>query len=268
MLKKYSNTRTLKDNIRLGVLTAVVAGMVNVLSCLMFFSFTSNVTGYFALIMAELSKGNLYQFTIITLWISAFFFGSFLSNFIVIHFNKKNAYLAHATPIMLELLCLLFVGFYGNLYYTETLKETEILILMLLFAMGLQNGLTASISNFAVKTTHLTGATTDLAILLSMSTHKEYRHNPEIKNRAKLLSSIFLSYLIGALIASLSYAVVEFKVFYVVSVFLFVVIVYDLYRIRSVKLILRHRRKRINAKKHRAVIKNEPIHSELYKKTS
>ena len=248
MLKKYSNSRTLKDNIRLGMLTAIVAGMVNVLSCLMFFSFTSNVTGYFALIMSELSKGNIYQFAIITLWIFAFFFGSFLSNYIVIHFNKKNAYLAHATPIILELLCLLFVGFYGNLYYTETLKETEILILILLFAMGLQNGLTASISNFAVKTTHLTGATTDLAILLSMSTHKDYKHNIEIRNKTKLLLSIFLSYVIGALIASLAYSVVKFKVFYVVSLFLFVVIAYDLYKIRSVKLMVKERKKRINSR--------------------
>lgn len=249
MLTKYSNSRTLKDNIRLGTLTGIVAGMVNVLSCLMFFSFTSNVTGYFALIMAELSKGNFYQFAVVSFWILAFFSGSFLSNFIVIHFNKKNAYLAHATPIILELLCLLFVGVYGNQYYSETLIETEVLLLIMLFAMGLQNGLTASISNFVVKTTHLTGATTDLAILLSMSTHREYRDNPEIKNKAKLLLSIFLSYVIGAFIASVAYSFVKFKVFYVVSLFLFVVILYDLYKIRTVRLMMKQRRKAFEALK-------------------
>ncbi len=42
----------------------------------------------------------------------------------------------------------------------------------MLLAMGLQNGLTASISNFSVKTTHLTGLTTDVGILTAMFTKK------------------------------------------------------------------------------------------------
>jgi uncharacterized membrane protein YoaK (UPF0700 family) len=59
-------------------------------------------------------------------------------------------------------LCLLFVGIYGQFYYQKTLEETEYLVALMLFATGLQNGLTASISNFSIKTTHLTGTTTDL----------------------------------------------------------------------------------------------------------
>jgi uncharacterized membrane protein YoaK (UPF0700 family) len=70
---------------------------------------------------------------------------------------------------------LLFVGIYGQNYYKNTLPETQFLVALMLFATGLQNGLTASISNFSVKTTHLTGTTTDLGILFSMFTQKEYR---------------------------------------------------------------------------------------------
>ncbi|WP_418511786.1 DUF1275 family protein [Corallibacter sp.] len=64
------------------------------------------------------------------------------------------------------------VGFYGHLFYKETLSETEIMVALMLLAMGLQNGLTASISNFSVKTTHLTGLTTDVGILTAMFTKK------------------------------------------------------------------------------------------------
>lgn len=99
-------------------------------------------------------------------------FGSFLSNLIVINFNSKSKYFAHAMPIVLEIMCLLFVGIYGQFYYQKTLEETEYLVALMLFATGLQNGLTASISNFSIKTTHLTGTTTDLGILFSMFTHK------------------------------------------------------------------------------------------------
>lgn len=239
MLRKYSNTRSLADNIKLAVLTAVVAGMVNVASFMLFYSFSSNVTGYFAILASEVAQKNYYQIAIVLLWLMSFFFGSFLSNFIVIHFNRKSSYFAHAIPIVLELICILAVAIYGNTLYKGTLYETEVLLMVLLLSMGLQNGLTASISNFAVKTTHLTGATTDLAIVFSMFTHKSYRNNQAIRDKGKLLISIFASYLSGAFIAGFLYQSLKFNVFFIVAFFLFIVVVYDLNKIhkfnRSIK---------------------------------
>ena len=124
------------------------------------------------------------------------------------------------------------VGFYGEYFYKETLAETEILLALMLFAMGLQNGLTASISNFTVKTTHLTGTTTDLGILFSMFTKKEYRNNEALKGRAKLLLYITASYLIGAITAGFTYVYLNFKMFYLVSLVLIVIIIYDLSKLK------------------------------------
>ncbi len=161
----------------------------------------------------------------------------------VIHYNSRNRYLAHALPIVLEIASLLFVGIYGNYFYNNTLLETEFLMLLMLFAMGLQNGLTASISNFAVKTTHLTGATTDFAIVCSMFTHPEYRKKPEIRNRAKLLITIFSFYLLGGLIGSISYNHFGFCVFYVACFILFITLTYDLFKIYKIHLIRIKRKK-------------------------
>jgi uncharacterized membrane protein YoaK (UPF0700 family) len=243
VLRKYSDTRTLSDNIRLGTLTAFVAGMVNVASFLLFFSFSSNVTGYFAIFAAEIARANYYQVIIVFGWIFLFFFGSFVSNMIVIHLNSKNKYIAHSLPIILEIICLMIVGVYGQFFYRETLFESEILLSFMLFAMGLQNGLTASISNFAVKTTHLTGATTDLGILFSMFTKKEFRDNQEIINKAKLILSITCSYVIGAVISGFLYKHVQFKLFFIVSLLLVIVIAYDLYLLKIVRYINQFRRK-------------------------
>lgn len=231
MLRNYSNSRTLGDNIRLGTLTAFTAGTINIASLLIFLSFTSNVTGHYAIFAAEISKGNWSQVAVVGLWIFLFFFGGFVSNFIVITFNKKSKYFAHAMPLVLEIACLLFVGIYGQFYYRKTLEETEWLVALMLFATGLQNGLTASISNFSVKTTHLTGTTTDLGILFSMFTKKEFRNNGELVARAKLLMSIMLSYVLGAVFSGLTYFYLEFRVFYVISACLLVVIGYDAYKI-------------------------------------
>lgn len=243
MLRKFSNSRTLEDNIKLGALTAFSGGMVNVASLLIFFSFSSNVTGHYAILASEIVKGNLYQTGIVFAWIFLFFFGSFLSNLIVIHLSKINTYLAHSLPLILEIICLMSVGIYGQFFYLETLFETEIMLGIMLFAMGLQNGLTASISNFAVKTTHLTGTTTDLGILFSMFTKKEYRENKELRGKAKLLSTIAIAYLGGAIISGFLYFYTGFKVFYIVSVFLTIVISYDLYKIRLARFISVRNRK-------------------------
>jgi uncharacterized membrane protein YoaK (UPF0700 family) len=138
-------------------------------------------------------------------------------------------------------LCLITVGIYGQYFYKETLVETELLLALMLFAMGLQNGLTASISNFTVKTTHLTGTTTDLGILFSMFTKAEYRNNPALVDKAKLLLSIAISYVTGAVIAGFTYMYLGFKMFYVVSGILVVIIFYDMSRIR-IKKYLKYKR--------------------------
>lgn len=231
MLRKFSNSRSVSDNIKLGVLTAFTAGMVNVASLILFFSFTSNITGHYAILAEEVAKGSWFQVIIVFLWIFLYFAGSFLSNFIVINGGRKSAYLTHAIPLILEILCILAVGFYGVLFYKETLKETEFLVALLLFAMGLQNGLTASISNFAVKTTHLTGLTTDLAIHISMFSKPEFRDKKNIRDKIKLLSSIAGAYLTGAIIAGTITYWFQFKVFFYIAFAMMFILLYDFAKI-------------------------------------
>lgn len=246
MLRKYSNSRTLTDNIQLGTLTAFAAGMVNIGSLMIFFAFSSNVTGHYAILASEIVKGNIYQVAVVFAWIFLFFFGSFTSNYIVIHTNKKWSFIGHATPLVLEITCLMIVGVYGQYFYQETLTETEALLCLMLFAMGLQNGLTASISNSKVKTTHLTGATTDLGMLVSMLTKSEFRQKKEIIDKTKLIGAIAISYLVGGIFAGYVYLSIGFRMFYVACALLVIVIVYDLSKLIALKYQVLARRKKVN----------------------
>jgi len=246
MLRKYSNYRTHSDNLKLGALTAFSAGMVNVISLIIFFAFTSNVTGFFAIFSQEISRGNWFQAAVVLLWILLFFLGSFTSNMLIIHGTRLiGRYWSHAIPLVLETLCLLTVGIYLQHFYTESLQETEFLVALLLFAMGLQNGLTASISNSAIKTTHLTGITTDLAILLSMFTKKKYRKDVVLVKKAQLLAAIMLFYLAGGIVSGFIYYRIEYAAFYIVCAVLAVIIFYDLYRLGLMKYV--HKRPLIAA---------------------
>ena len=254
MLRRFSNSRTFSDNLRLGIFTAIIAGMVNVASVVLFYSFTSNLTGHFAILAQEIADGKWFQMFIVLFWIVLFFGGSFLSNFLVINANKKNAFLSHSIPMVLEILCFLGVGIYGQFFYQETLTETEILVSVLLFSMGLQNGLTASLSNFQVKTTHLTGLTTDLALHLSMLTKKKYRENQAVVEKTKLMTSILVSYLFGGVVSGLVIHYFQFQVFYVVSLAMAGVIVYDYVKsmisttkLRKERLVMRHQMNRLTS---------------------
>ena len=242
MLRKYSNHRTLSDNIKLGALTAFSAGMVNVASVTVFFAFTSNVTGYYAVFAQELSKGNWYQGAVVLLWILTFFLGSLLSNFVIIQGkDRKNQYLAHTIPVVLEIFSILFVGIYLDFFYKNSLQETEFLVASLLFAMGLQNGLTASISNSVVKTTHLTGLTTDLAILISMFSKREHRYNKSLVDKFHLLLSIMAGYVLGGLFSGVVYGFLENGIFYITCGVLLVIAFYDLYKLKRIKHIFEKR---------------------------
>lgn len=248
MLRKYSNHRTNSDNIKLGALTAFSAGMVNVISVIVFFSFTSNVTGYYAILAQEVSKGNWYQVAVVLLWILLFFIGSMISNLIIIHGKgKRSVYMTHAIPVMLEFLSILFVGIYLQFFYKDTLQETELLVGALLFAMGLQNGLTATISNFAVKTTHLTGLTTDLAILVSMFTKKVNRQNKSLVDKFHLLLFIFLSYILGGIVSGVFYNNFQNHTFYLVCFILLIIAFYDFYKLKKVKKLFGKRHANYNA---------------------
>ena len=243
--------RTARENLQLGALTAYSAGMVNVISVIIFFAFTSNVTGHYAILAQEISHGNWYQALVVFGWIALFFLGNFTSNLIVINFRKEKAYLAHSIPLVLEILCLLAVGSYIQFYYKETLLETELMVSTMLFAMGIQNGLTATISNSAVKTTHLTGLTTDLGILVSLFTKKENRQNPRLRQKWVLLMTIMISYLSGGITAGYIYLTIAYNVFYIVCIFLVIVIGYDFYRLKMRSLL--HRKQPY----YRKIIKNQ-----------
>lgn len=233
MLSKYSKDRTLRDNINLGSITAFAAGMVNVAAFILFFSFTSNITGYYAILANEIAEGKPTQIFVVLAWIFLFFMGSFTSTFIIINSKKSDRLFSHAIPLVIEIILLLLVWYYGDFYYEESLAETEFLIALLLFTMGIQNGLTATLSNFQVKTTHLTGQTTDLAIHLAMLTRKEYRKNSEVSNKVKLFSSIICSYLFGGSVAGFITHWIEFKVFPIIALTIVFIILYDYFYISS-----------------------------------
>lgn len=184
MFQHKGHTRTLRHNLGIASLLSFVAGIVNVVGFISVQRLTTNVTGHFAYFVDELFKHDLWRGFVYFLYIFFFFLGSFVSNFLVEMISKKSDKYVYVIPTLLES-AILFAMALGGQFFIN--RNPDLFAFCLLFAMGLQNSLVTTISNAAVRTTHLTGLFTDLGI--EMSQLFFYRQKEQ---KSKLLSSIKL----------------------------------------------------------------------------
>ncbi len=145
MLRQSKEDRTLKENLMLASSTAFVAGIVNVTGQLAFLAFTTNITGHFANLARHIIEQNYREIIVFTAWLLLFFTGAFISSFIVRSYKHSSYYKAHALPIIIEIVVLLFVAIYGHNFYKETPLEREVVIGAIIFSMGLQNSLVSTV---------------------------------------------------------------------------------------------------------------------------
>jgi uncharacterized membrane protein YoaK (UPF0700 family) len=228
MLLESLQRRGARQNLWLGGTTAMVAGLVNVCAVIAFFAFASNVTGYWAILAEETVKGYWHQVSVVLTWLLLFIFGAFVSNMLITSLRAHKPHLGQALPCALEISVLAFVGYYGHHHYMETLWETEILVGALLFAMGVQNGMVSGVSNNVVKTTHLTGLSTDLGMELALAAQPRYRRDAGLWFKLKLRFIILGGYVVGGLSGGVAYLRLGFQAFYLGIAILVFILVHDL----------------------------------------
>ncbi len=228
MLRQAKEDRTLKENLMLASSTAFTAGVTNVAGMLAFLSFTANITGHFANLAKHIVQQNYREIIVFLIWLLLFFTGAFISSFIVRTYKHTSYYKAHALPIVLEIIVLLFVAVYGHNFYTETTLEREVVIGCIIFSMGLQNSLVSTVSGGLIKSTHLTGLFTDLGGDIAELLHPKERKTETLKNKIYIRLTILAFYLLGALAGGLLFDIIDFAVFYVVPAVLLTVLYYDI----------------------------------------
>ena len=236
MLKQSKNDRTLRENLMLASSTAFVSGVINVAGMIAFLAFTSNVTGHVANLANHFVQQNFREVGVFMLWLMVFFSGAFTANFIIRSLEHKSLYRAHATPVIIEIIILVIVAFYGANFYNETQLEREIIIGSLLFAIGLQNSMVSTVSGGLIKTSHLTGLFTDLGAEVSEWLHPRVERTELIKNKIIIRLTILSFYFIGCIVGGFFFDRYNFAIFYAVPVILITILYYDLTPIALHKL--------------------------------
>ena len=246
MFRHQGKSRTLIHNLRIATILSFVAGIVNVTGFLAFKQLTTNVTGHFALFISDVANFEVWKGTIYFLYIFSFFVGSFLSSLLIEIFKENKKFNVFVLPTLLECLILFSIAI---LSYLGKLNHSDLIICLLLFAMGLQNSLVTKISNAIVRTTHLTGLFTDLGIELSQLFFSETHPNREkIKSTIKLRIYIICFFFLGGIVGGYFYSRLDFRLNTLIlgAVTLLVSLFYDDLRYRLIRKNRKYNQQKLN----------------------
>ena len=232
MIIRYFHT--LSDELRsqradrhLGYTLAFVAGAVNAGGFLAIGQYTSHMTGIVSSMADRLALGE-FKFALAALaaWI-AFVLGAATTAVLINFARRRHLRSQYALSLLLEALLLVLFGLAGA--YLNRLHEflDPVTVLLLCFIMGLQNAIITKVSSAVIRTTHVTGLTTDLGIELGKLFYYNHSHVPELTvmaNRDKLMLHLLLIlyFFTGGVLGALGFKYVGYRITIVLSFVLIV----------------------------------------------
>lgn len=238
MLSSKGIKRTFKHNLFLAIFFAFVAGIINVYGLINLGVFTTNLTGHVGELAVSLEMLQWKEAQKVLFWIAAFGFGSFTSSLLVGFFEDRKQKLSYVLPIIIEILLLMWC-----IFLSRDIEQNASQILILLYTMGLQNGIVSVVSGKVVRTTHLTGMVTDLGLALGKLILKK-GNEVFIKRNIRLSFSIIVSFIAGGIACAFMTITHGEKVLYIPTFLLICILIYDFKTIeRSINRVKRLKEK-------------------------
>lgn len=194
----------------LGYVLAFVAGAVNAGGFLAIGQYTSHMTGIVSSMADHLALG---EFTLalsaLIAWL-AFVLGAATTAVLVNLAKRRRLHSQFALSLLVESALLLLFGMAGA--YLADMREflAPVTVLLLCFIMGLQNAIITKVSAAVIRTTHVTGLSTDLGIELGKLFYFNRRKVPHLAvcaNRDKLAlhALLILQFFGGGVIGALGF---------------------------------------------------------------
>lgn len=191
-------------------LLSFLSGSVNAGGFLAAERFVSHVTGFATLFGVAIGKGQ-WAGALGILSVPIYFLGgNMVAAYFVdrpIHQNKRPHY-----ALVMTLVCSLLVvaaaggtlGWFGSFGHEPALRQDYFLLALLCAASGLQNAAISTASGASVRTTHLTGITTDLGTGLVRAFYDKAHYAAEMKASLLRIGTI-VSFLLGSAAGAVLY---------------------------------------------------------------
>lgn len=205
------------ENLFLWFLLALQGGFVNVGGFLAVHRFVSHMTGFGTWIGVELAESK-YLDTLGMMAVPTFFLiGAMCSAWLIERERMKKRFPKYRIVFSMMIFMFLLIATLGVMsffgYYGEPFnyRRDYVLLFMLTFVCGLQNAVISSASGAVVRTTHLTGVTTDLGIgLVRLWTD---RHHFTKKDNKELFATFFRVGIIASFVSGSIIGAFVFKSF-------------------------------------------------------
>jgi uncharacterized membrane protein YoaK (UPF0700 family) len=221
--------RNRESNRHLGLTLAFVAGAVNAGGYLAVAQYTSHMTGILSSLSDNfaLSRMNLVA-SGLAAW-SAFVCGAATSAILINWARRRRLHSEYAMALMLEAMLMLIFGRLGahvKLFVGLFVPAT---VLLLCYIMGLQNAIITKVSHAEIRTTHMTGNTTDLGIELGklLYWNRDDASEKIVANREKmsLYSSLIGLFVFGGVIGAIGFKHIGYGATIPLAAILFIIAV-------------------------------------------
>jgi uncharacterized membrane protein YoaK (UPF0700 family) len=212
-----ANPRTGQADLHIGIILTVVAGALNAGGFLAIGQYTSHMTGIVSAFADQLVLRNFALAGIAACSWIAFVAGAASTSLMVNYLRRADAGNPYAAPLLIEASLILLFGAFGSMLQERKMVDVSLAVITLCFTMGLQNALITKISRAEIRTTHLTGLTTDLGIEIGKLLY--WNGKPADDKRAPVKANIdklrvhttlIASFLAGALAGALGFSYAGF----------------------------------------------------------
>ena len=147
----------------LGTLLPAIAGAVNASGFFALGTYTSHMTGMVSRVGDELAQRHFWLATRALFFLASFMSGAAVSTGLVLQARRRGLP-AFFRPLLVEALLLLSFASLGVGTVRGVRFGDFLMTSLICAAMGVQNALVTKMSGARIRTTHLTGTTTDIAI--------------------------------------------------------------------------------------------------------
>ncbi|MBT9332250.1 YoaK family protein [Paracidobacterium acidisoli] len=190
--------RSEKANRHLAFYLAFVAGATDAGGFFAIGHYSSHMSGVISSLSSDLALGRRWLLLIGGVSVLSFFLGSFFTTLFVRWARRRELECEYALPLIAEAALLLWFGCRGRNFAGD--QAVMVTVMVLCFAMGLQNAIITKLSDAVIRTTHLTGMVTDIGIALGRIVSSRWR-NTDVETAREIDTVFLLSSLIGLFLA-------------------------------------------------------------------
>lgn len=235
MLLRQGERRDEGIDRRLGWTLAAIAGALNTAAFHAVGFFAANMTGNVSLVSNNLAFGDLLLGLFFLAILLCFIAGAAFATFLTSYGHRSELASIYALGILLEALLMAALGV--GCLWVPLAFQSQLLVLGLSFLMGLQNAVVTRISQAKVRTTHVSGMSTDIGIELAMLADirrgvGDTTRTNHFRNRLVLHCQTLAAFLIGGIIGVLLYQVIELYMLFVCAGLLLLMAGKNLWRVR------------------------------------